>query len=85
MGALNLIDLIITKMFRGMQVDIDDCVAAYAASKIDPDKLLERNAEAAKYDLNPDKMMRNFISLVEELFEKQMVNNTLLKKARSYV
>ncbi len=85
LGALNLIDLIITKMFRGMQVDIDDCVAAYAASKIDPEKLLERYAEAAKYDLNPDKMMQNFISLAEELFEKQMVTNTLLKKARSYV
>lgn len=84
LGALNLIDLIITKMFRGTQADIDDCVAAYAASKIDPEKLLERYFEASRYDLNPDKMMQNFIFLVEELFEKQMVTNTFLEKARSY-
>jgi hypothetical protein len=59
-------------------------VAAYAASKIDPEKLLERYFEASRYDLNPDKMMQNFIFLVEELFEKQMVTNTFLEKARSY-
>jgi len=85
LGALNLMDLIITKMFRGTRLDIDDCVAAYAAAKIEPEKLMERYAEAAKYDLDPDKMMQNFILLVEKLFEKGMVTKTFLEKARSYV
>ena len=84
LGALNLPDLIITKMFRGTQADISDCVATYAASKIDPEKLLERYVETARYDLNPDKMIQHFILLAEALFERHMVTNTFLEKARSY-
>jgi hypothetical protein len=83
LGALNLMDLIITKMFRGTQADIDDCVSAFAAYEIDPERLLDRYAEAAKYDLNPDRMMRNFIYLVEALFKKKMVTDLFLEKARA--
>ena len=84
LGALNLQDLIITKMFRGMQVDIDDCVAAFASSKIDPEALLERYVEASKYDLNPEKMIKNFIVFTEALLEKKLVNNSFLEKATAY-
>jgi len=83
LGALNLQDLIITKMFRGTQVDLDDCVAALAVSKMDPEALLERYAEAAKYDLNPGKMIANFIIFAEALVEKSMVNQSFLEKAAS--
>ena len=84
LGALNLQDLIITKMFRGTQVDLDDCVAAFAASKMNPGALLERYAESAKYDLNPEKMMMNFIIFTEALAEKGLVNKSFLEKAASY-
>lgn len=84
LGALNLQDLIITKMFRGTQVDIDDCVTAFAVSKMDPEALLERYAEAAKYDLNPEKMMANFIIFAEAIVEKSMVNQSFLEKTASY-
>ena len=84
MGALNLQDLIITKMFRGTQVDLDDCVAAFAASKMDPEALLERYAEASKYDLNPEKVMANFIIFAKALAEKNMVNQSFLEKAASF-
>lgn len=84
LGALNLQDLIITKMFRGTQVDLDDCVAAFAASKMNPEALLERYAESAKYDLNPEKMMMNFIIFTEALAEKGLVNKSFLEKAASY-
>ncbi len=84
LGALNLQDLIITKMFRGTQVDLDDCVAAFAASDIDPDALLERYAETARYDLNPEKMIANFIIFAEALVEKSMANQSFLEKAVSY-
>ena len=84
LGALNLQDLIITKMFRGTQVDLDDCLAVFSASKMDPEAILERYAEAAKYDLNPDKMIANFIIFAEALTEKGMVNPSFLEKVESY-
>jgi len=84
LGALNLQDLIITKMFRATQVDLDDCVAAFAASKMDPEALLERYVEAAKYDINPEKMIANFIIFAEALVEKGMVHQSFLEKAASY-
>jgi len=84
LGALNLQDLIITKMFRGMQVDVDDCVAVFAISEIDPEELLKRYAETAKYDLNPEKMIQNFIVFAEALLEKGVVTHGFLKKVAAY-
>jgi hypothetical protein len=84
LGALNFQDIIITKMFRGTQVDIDDCVAVFASSEIDPEALLERYIEASKYDLNPEKMVKNFIVFTETLLEKNLVNNSFLKKVTAY-
>jgi uncharacterized nucleotidyltransferase DUF6036 len=84
LGALNIQDLIITKMFRGTRLDIEDCMAAFAAFEIDPDELLKRYAEAAKYDLNPEKMMQNFIMLAEAICEKGEVSHSFLEKAEKY-
>jgi len=84
LGALNLQDLIITKMFRGTQLDIQDCVSAFAIFKMDPEALLERYAEAAKYDLNPEKMMANFLLFAEALLEKGIVNRGFLEKVKAY-
>lgn len=84
LGALNLQDLIITKMFRGTQIDVDDCVAVVTTSKIDPEELLKRYAEAAKYDLNPKKMIQNFIVFAEALLEKGVVTHNFLEKAAAY-
>lgn len=84
LGALNLQDLIITKMFRGMPVDVEDCVAAFARFGIDPEELLKRYAEAAKYDLNPAKMIQNFIVFAEALLEKGMANHHFIEKVEAY-
>jgi hypothetical protein len=84
LGALNLQDLIITKMFRGTQVDIEDCVSAFAAFEMDPEALLERYAEAAKYDLNPEKMIANFTIFAEALLEKGIINQGFLEKVKAY-
>jgi len=84
LGALNLQDLIITKMFRGMQVDVDDCVAAFARFEVDPEELLKRYAETAKYDLNPEKMIQNFNVFAEALLEKGVVTHGFLKKVAAY-
>jgi hypothetical protein len=84
LGALNIQDLIIAKMFRGTQVDIEDCVSVFASFKIDPETLLERYAEAAKYDLNPEKMIANLIIFAEVLLEKGAVNRDFLEKVKVY-
>jgi len=84
LGALNLHDLIITKIFRGTQLDVEDCVAAFAAYQIDPEELLKRYAETAKYDLDPEKMIQNFIIFTEDLLEKGMVSHSFLKKVAAY-
>jgi len=83
LGALNLIDLIITKMFRGAGVDMDDCIAVFATGQVDAHELFERCSEAASYDLNPDKMMRNFVALVNQLDLKDLVAPAFVKKVRS--
>jgi len=81
LGALNPQDLIITKMFRGTQLDLEDCVAVFATFEIDPEELLKRYTEAAKYDLNPEKMIQNFIVFVEALLEKGLATHSFLQKA----
>ena len=85
LGALNFIDLIITKMFRGYPVDREDCLDAFAAGKVDADELYARYSEAARYDLNPDKVMQNFVYLVEGLSEKRLVNDEFYQKVRSNI
>lgn len=82
-GALNLIDLIITKMFRGYQVDRDDCIAVFATGQVNAEELFDRYSEAARYDLNPEKVMQNFDSLAESLREKQLISDDFYKKVRS--
>jgi len=67
-----------------MQVDVDDCVAVFAISEIDPEELLKRYAETAKYDLNPEKMIQNFNVFAEALLEKGVVTHGFLKKVAAY-
>jgi hypothetical protein len=85
LGALNLTDLIITKMFRGTPVDRDDCIAAFASGQVNAEQLLERYSEAARYDLNPEKVMKNFVYLAEGLRELELISDEFLEKARSCV
>jgi hypothetical protein len=83
LGVLNLNDLIITKMFRGYQVDRDDCIAAFATGQVNAEELLDRYLETARYDLNPEKVMQNFASLADGLSEKQLISDEFYKKVRS--
>jgi len=84
LGALNLVDVIITKMFRGTGVDVDDCLAVFETGQVDADELLKRYFEAASYDLNPDKMMQNFIVFADRLVSKDLVSGEFVEKVRSH-
>lgn len=67
-SALNDLDLIISKMFRGHDVDVDDCLRLIHGRKdFDLEKLKERYEETAQYELNPDKMRKNLTYLLTEL------------------
>ena len=83
LGALNLIDLIITKMFRGAGVDVDDCIAVFETGQVDAEELFERYSKTARYDLNPDKMMQNFIFFVDELASRKLVIDEFVEKVKS--
>ena len=83
LGALNLTDLIITKMFRGTPADRKDCIAVFATGQVDAEKLLERYSKAARYDLNPQKVLQNFGYLAEGLHEEQLINDKFYQKVRS--
>jgi len=83
LGALNLVDLIITKMFRGTSTDLDDCVAVFSTGRVDEEELFERYSEGALYDINPDKVMRHFIVFVDELASRRLVTDDFSKKVRS--
>ncbi len=82
LGAINFLDLITTKMFRGTSVDMEDCISVFNTGKVDADLLLERFANTALYDLNPHRVMQNFYSFAEKLFEKKLVRDRYLNKVK---
>lgn len=83
LGVLNLANLIITKMFRGSPADREDCLAAFTSGQVDAEKLFERYSEAARYDLNPKKVMENFGYLAEGLYEEKLISDKFYQKVRS--
>ena len=71
LGVLNFYDLIISKLFRGAQVDFDDCLILYEANKnqINVNKLRERFKKTASYDIAFDRLIINlevFLQLIEK-------------------
>ena len=70
-SALNDYDLVISKMFRGDDVDVDDSKRLIRRRKeFDLEKLKERYKETALYDLQTAKMMKNLEYLLDALKEK---------------
>lgn len=67
LGALNPMDLIISKMFRGAGVDVEDSLLLFKNEKVDLKKLEQRYRETAKYDVSEDKVLRNFTVLLAQL------------------
>lgn len=65
LGALNPIDLIITKMFRGTQVDLEDCLMLLHQEKVSLKALKQRYQETASYDVSETKALRNLELLLK--------------------
>lgn len=69
LAVLNDYDLIISKLFRGTAVDIDDCLALlkYRQGSVDMARLTARYRETASYSISEEKVNRNL-----DLFLKRM-------------
>jgi hypothetical protein len=77
LGVLNFCDLVISKLFRGSGVDIDDCLMLLRAKnqEIRMDFLKKRYEETAAYDISETKVLKNLDHLLsllkkEGLYEK---------------
>jgi hypothetical protein len=61
-GILNCHDLLITKLFRGIQVDFEDALALLRNKKNEIDMAIfdKRFRETAKYDISEERVLKNF-------------------------
>jgi hypothetical protein len=83
LGALNLLDLIITKVFRGTSVDLDDCIVAFETGQVDPQQLLARYVETASYDPNPHEKIDNLRVFADRIASMGLVNAEFVEQVRS--
>ncbi len=67
LGVLNPLDLIISKMFRGDEADIQDSLSLFKNEKVPLSKLEKRYRETAKYYFGEDKALRNLEVLLARL------------------
>jgi hypothetical protein len=76
LGVLNYYDIIISKLFRAMQVDIDDCLLLVKNKKEDIDlKHLEaRFKETASFDVSEDKVNKNLEHFLKILKKEGLIN-----------
>jgi hypothetical protein len=62
LGVLNYYDIIISKLFRGTSIDMEDCLMLMKAKmkEIDMKELTERFSETASYDISEDRVLKSF-------------------------
>ena len=72
LGALNYYDIIISKVFRGLSIDIDDCLALIKSKRqeIDLGRLEKRFRETASFDVSENKVNKNLEHFLKILKEK---------------
>jgi hypothetical protein len=70
-GVLNEYDLVVSKLFRGTEVDFEDCLMLVKArkDKMDVKRLEQHFREMAGYDISEDRITKHlerFLSLLKE-------------------
>lgn len=71
LGVLNPVDLIISKIFRGSEVDIEDSLTLLKNEKVKLKALERRYKETAKYDTGEERVLRNFDVLLARLKDQK--------------
>lgn len=71
LGVLNCYDIIISKLFRGETIDIEDCLALmrHKRQEIDTKLLIKRFQKTASFDVSEDKVNKNldhFLKIIKE-------------------
>jgi hypothetical protein len=76
LGILNFYDLIISKVFRGSGVDMEDSLLLVKAKKqdIDMDLLVERFRETASFDISEEKVNKNMLHFFK-ILRKEGIHN----------
>ena len=76
LGILNYYDIIISKMFRGTSVDIDDCLSLIRSKKdeINLKHLSDRFHETAAYDVSEEKVNKNLEHFLKTLKKEGLIN-----------
>ena len=64
-------------------VDVQDCLEAFRRAEIDPYRLFQNYRETAQYDLNPDRVMENFILFVERLYVEGLISEEFLNEVKA--
>ena len=61
LGVLNYYDIIISKLFRGTSIDMEDCLMLIRAKtkEIGIEELTKRFNETASYDISEDRVLKN--------------------------
>ena len=59
LGVLNSVDLIITKLFRGADQDVEDCLTLLDHEAVDLRVFEERYRETASYEINEGRVIQN--------------------------
>ena len=60
LGVLNPVDLIISKLFRGTDADLQDSLELLKREKVDLKKLEKRYRETARYETGESRVLKNF-------------------------
>lgn len=77
LSCLNPPDLIISKMFRGTQVDVQDSVTVLKSESIDLAQLGRRYRETAEYYFDPGSCKKNLSYLIAEMDREDMDSSAL--------
>lgn len=72
LGVLNYYDIIISKLFRGTEIDNEDCLVLVKNKRkeIDLIRLEERLRKTASYDVSEDKVIQNWEYFVQLLLKE---------------
>ncbi len=76
LGVLNYYDLIISKLFRGTTIDMEDCLTLITNRKaeIDINNLIMRYRETSSFDICEDKVNKNLEDFLKLLKGKDLYN-----------
>lgn len=85
MACLNPDDLIISKMFRGTLVDVQDSIAMIKSARLDLKALAARYKDTAEYYFNPSECKKNLDYLIDELERQELDASDLREIGDSWI